>query len=152
MKRAKEILDIIKAAEDYDELSFGIRVTQDEHHVGEQLGLSHVWDDGDPTDEELFGTCAFGIQDVGWDDYSHTEEEQLESIEEAIGLAEDYHLGQSEHYYLIAGRFCFGGEEYGEWIISGAVPLCVDDEWRGGEGAVVIACLDEETAEASAGQ
>lgn len=74
---------------------YGIRCLHSDDpvpEVGSVLPRSVVWDDGDPTDEELTGTCCFAIRTAAPAD-----------IADAIRLALDYDLDGG--WALVAGNF-----------------------------------------------
>lgn len=75
----------------------GIRVQEDEFVKGEILDNSYVWIDGEPTDEELDGTCAVMLKDA----------------ESAKGYFGD-------HIAIIGGNNMEYGEDLGEIIIKNA--------------------------------
>lgn len=101
MKKMDAIANIIKRIEEIkEELCYdyiGIRVQEDEFTEGEILSNSFVWIDGEPTDEELDGTCAV----------------RLENAELAYGYYGD-------HVAIIAGNSAEYGEDLGEIIIRDA--------------------------------
>ncbi len=78
----------------------GVRVQEQEFELGEMDHVSHVWDNGDDTGEELNGVCALKA--------------------DALELAEMYF---GEHAAIIAGNSIEYGEDVGEIIISDAVVI-----------------------------
>lgn len=94
---AKEI-----AADPYREYEYiGIRV-QDDHQfeLGTLNHVSHIWDDGDDTGEELAGVCVIRA--------------------DRAELASCYY---GEHIAIIGGDYIEYGEDDGELIISDPVVL-----------------------------
>nr|DAL05590.1 MAG TPA: hypothetical protein [Caudoviricetes sp.] len=75
----------------------GIRVQEDEFVKSEILDNSYVWIDGEPTDEELDGTCAVMLKDAE--------------------LAKGYF---GDHIAIIGGNNMEYGEDLGEIIIKNA--------------------------------
>lgn len=60
VEKAHEIVEKMGLDERYGYI--GIRVQEEEFELGEMTHVSHVWDDGDDTGEELSGVCATRIQ------------------------------------------------------------------------------------------
>lgn len=118
---AREILAFIQEGE-YE--VYGLRVMtivadEDEARgapaVGSILANSRVWDDGEMTEEELDGTCAYHMP---------RDAEEVHEIENAIERF------QREGYYgkyvvLIGGFYYEGGEDYNEVVIRDAKVLAV---------------------------
>lgn len=98
----QQYIDIAKS-DDREYEFYGIR----HHHggpvaVGETLACSWVWDDGQPTDIELDGTCAVDLTD----DNATTAMKQYAHFGEPI---------------VIAGFRASWGDEPGEIIIKDAI-------------------------------
>ena len=101
----KRIADNIKnrieeIKEKYNYEFLGIRVQEAEFVDGQILDNSFVWVDGEPTDEELDGTCALTLDDAD--------------------LIQDYF---GEHVAIIGGWFGEYGQDEGEIIIRDAKVL-----------------------------
>lgn len=94
--------------------NLGVRICDDEYQIGDRLPESSVWDDGEPTDDLLPGTCAITVR-WGFDN--------VRSVDEALLLAGGY---VGKHAYLIGSN---AGAERGvdddEIIIRDAVVLGV---------------------------
>lgn len=120
----KEEITRILEKEEYE--VYGLRVDDRIYNVGDICSPSHqLWQDeveGLPYDEELGfwvgeelnGTCSIGIDtQYGVDS---------DGINKALALIEYY---EGEHVYLIAGDYCEGGNDEGEYIIGEAKVLAV---------------------------
>jgi hypothetical protein len=85
--------------------ALGLRCDSRDLEIGEEVGDSYRWDDGEDTGEQLDGTCAIDA-----------------SREDAIALISRYAF--SGHLYLIGSQtnYC-GGEDKGEIVISNAVVI-----------------------------
>lgn len=96
----------------------GVRRLHDDETpaVGDILRRSYAWEDGDMTDEELPGTCAFNIRRVN-----------RQSIEDAMQLASAYEIGSSPRFALIvgSGSASYDGLEDGATIIRDAEVIAV---------------------------
>ena len=61
MKLTDEMLNRIHAVSEdlfYDYEVIGVRIQEQPFELGEMSHVSHVWDDGEDTGEELNGVCA----------------------------------------------------------------------------------------------
>jgi hypothetical protein len=109
MTTATEILEAIKELSIENEV-LGLRANNDYFGcdlvtVGSELPCSHCWDDGEPTDYELEGTCAMAVG------------EDTNLAEVTRFLREYGSLGQ---LMLITGSSDTNGEDLGECIIRNA--------------------------------
>lgn len=94
---------------------YGIRVIHGQSEpakVGDTLDPSYRWEDGEPTDEELYGTCALAV-----DGYSNISR-SLSALIKGYGSLGD-------QVALIGGYQCEWGEDAGEIIIKNAIVLMV---------------------------
>ena len=101
MKITKEMLNrISEVANDlfYDYEKIGIRVQEQDFELGEMSHVSHVWEDGEDTGEELNGVCA-----MLWNKVSES------------------HQYFGDHVAIIAGNRYSYGEDPGEIIIEDPV-------------------------------
>ena len=85
----------------YDYEVIGIRAQEEEFHLGQMDHVSHLWDDGEDTGEELDGVCAV----------SSTDAERVFKFLDYFG----------EHVAIIAGNEYSWGQDYGEIIIRDPV-------------------------------
>lgn len=85
---------------------FGIRSTDEEHEVGDELENSYNWNEFDEENdgEELDGTCCTGFGYL----YFDGEQSDLDEIEKALEINSRY---AGEHQYLVYARY---GGEYGD--------------------------------------
>lgn len=109
MKYTNEMVNRLKeVAEElyFDYEMIGIRVQDVPFELGEINHLSHVWDDGEDTGEELCGICVI--------DYK-----EIESLVERQrkGFCGGY---PGTHVAIIAGNYGMSGEDFGELIIEDA--------------------------------
>ena len=89
---------------------YGIRIDDDAvYNVGDRTATSHDWEDTEPEDDYLNGTCCVGISYV-------------EDIDKAIKIANTYY---GDHVCLIGGDSMEYGEDEGEYIIKDAVVVAV---------------------------
>ena len=112
------ILETIKSLVAEEKFDFyGLRAVHspsgqaDRVSVGEVLPCSYRWYDGEPTEEELDGTCALRVNEG-------TELAHLDEFMREYGV-----LGQQ--VALIAGYQGTWGEDMGEVVIRDAVVLAV---------------------------
>ena len=82
--------------------------------VGDYAPCSYSWDDGEPTDEELCGTCAVCL-----------EPGCCQTTEEAIKLFARYDCGWPGQFLLLGGDGGLHGDDNGELILQRAVVLAV---------------------------
>lgn len=82
--------------------------------VGDRLDCSRVWDDGEPTEETLSGTCAV---EIDWNAKDLTAE-----ILSALKIAKSY---CGDYVAIIGGPSSEYGVDSGEVIIHRAVVLAV---------------------------
>lgn len=101
--------DIIEAGE-YDK--YGIRAHRGIAVVGQHLGNSFVWVDGECTEEELRGICTIKIRTV-------------EEAEAAIARARKEYCWDDETIVLVGGYEGEWGEDPGEYIIRDNVCLAI---------------------------
>ena len=85
----------------YEYEVIGIRVQEEEFQLGEMDHVSHIWDDGEDTGEELDGVCAD----------SSTEADRVFQMLDCYG----------DHVAIIAGNDYSWGQDYGEIIIRDPV-------------------------------
>ena len=107
MKVSNEMIARLKeVAEElyYDYEVVAIRVQDPEFELGEIDHKSHVWVDGDETDEELDGVC--GIRS---------------DMAERVFNSSFSCVYPGEHVAIIAGNCYTGGEDRGEVIIEDPV-------------------------------
>lgn len=83
---------------DYDFI--GIRTQEEEFELGTMDHVSHIWDDGEDTGEELNGVCAVSVKAYNWQKLV------------------DIYCG--DHIAIIAGNSAEYGEDAGEIIIEDA--------------------------------
>ena len=110
--KVQEIIKLIELG-DYD--FYGIRVIHGQAapaKVGDTLDTSYRWEDGEPTDDELYGTCALAV-----DCYSNISR-SLAALIKGYGSLGD-------QVVLVGGHQCEWGEDAGEIIIKDAVVLMV---------------------------
>ncbi len=101
-KMAKDNADKIKAAQfDYDYV--GLRVQEEEFTLGEMTHVSHIWDNGDDTGEELPGVCAINVN------YLLTKK------------GDKFSAYFGKHVAIVAGYRAEYGEDPGEIIIEDPV-------------------------------
>lgn len=82
------------------------------YNVGDCVADSRIWDDGEPSDETLDGTCCIGLaSDANADD-----------IDAALEAADNYF---GDKVYLIAGDGMEYGEDSGEYVIRNAVVIAI---------------------------
>lgn len=88
---------------------YGIRIDDNDYEIGDTCENSHVWDNGDWTDEELDGACAIALP------------EQIpvtaRELDKVVELASVY---SGKHIYIIGGDSKDYGEDAGEIIIRDA--------------------------------
>lgn len=107
MKVSNEMIARLKdVAEElfYDYEVVAIRVQEPEFKLGELSHVSHVWDDGEDTGEELNGVCAI------CSDYA-----------DKVFKSPFACVYPGKHVAIIAGNRYEGGEDYGEVIIADPV-------------------------------
>lgn len=95
ISRAKEIAEELF----YDYEIIGIRVQEEPFELGEISHLSHIWDDGEDTGDELNGICV-----------------------QKVDTLDKYHNNYyGNHVAIIAGNTYTYGEDPGEVIIEDAI-------------------------------
>jgi hypothetical protein len=102
MKLNKDMIKAIRKTAEDTELEYnwgyiGVRVQEEPFELGGIDHLSHIWDNGDDTEEELDGICAIHI-------------DHLEVAPEYFG----------EHVAIIVSDRATYGEDAGEIIMQGA--------------------------------
>lgn len=114
---ATEIVEIINNDDTTGHNVWGIRAIhhQDAVKVGDVLGPSYRWDDGDCTDEVLEGVCA--VQCTAFDCTA-----EVPMVERALRMINGYPCDQ---LVLIAAGRCVGGEDRGEIIMRDAVVVAI---------------------------
>ena len=129
MKSAKEILDIINAAQGQplncsfgkiNTANIGIRTDVRELVVGDEFGNSLDSD----TEEDLGGTCAVGYSDMLWGD-----DDDIKTIQTMVDRshAYDYAYSGTAHKYLIVGTgFEYGNDDDEVIIYNAEVLACLD--------------------------
>lgn len=85
----------------YDYEVVGIRVQEEPFRLGEMDHVSHIWDDGEDTGEELDGVCTVSS-----------------TVADRVFKMLDYY---GEHVAIIAGNEYRWGQDYGEIIIRDPV-------------------------------
>ena len=109
MTTISEIIELIEAGE-YEH--YGLRAHRgDAAAVGEWLGNSRVWVDGDPTDDELGGICAIKV-------IAGTAESVLATIRKM------YAWGGAQ-IVLVGGYYASYGEDRDEIIIRYNICLAI---------------------------
>ena len=83
----------------------GIRIQDVPFELGEMSHVSHIWDDGRDTGEELDGICAINIMD------------KYNNWTERI----NHYLG--EHMAIICGNIGYSGEDLGEIVIEDPIVI-----------------------------
>lgn len=119
LNNPSQMLDWIYDSFGDDTRYLGIRGLHESAKVGEILEPSNRWDDGDPTDEVLSGTCALQIGDVQYDHDSTLEM----NIKECARHISQYNFGHG--FALIEGSDANGGEDIHEVVIKEAKVLYV---------------------------
>ena len=99
INRINQIVEDMDLTWDYAYV--GVRVQEPEFQLGEIDHLSHVWVDGDETDEELDGICVCKIDRLGRENYF------------------------GDHVAIICGNEATYGEDDGELIISDPVVAAI---------------------------
>ena len=111
---AKQIKKIIENNK-YEYNYFGLRaMTRDpmtgkypkQLGVGDETDNSYAWEDGEPTEDELNGTCALGID----------RDAEADEIEAAI---KNLRMYDAKQVVLIGSRYQDYGSDEGEVIMSG---------------------------------
>ena len=94
-------------------ISYGLRIDHEAYDVGDVLPRSRVWDDNNPTDDKLDGTCVIGIGSS--DNMGRvSDEDDLRRIGLALAAANIY----SGTMYLVASKRSAGrGEDHMEEIL-----------------------------------
>lgn len=100
----------IIAEGEYDR--YGLRAHRSEAVVGETLGKSRVWVDGDITDEELPGISTIRI-------------ESADAVEATVRRLESEYCWDEETIVLVGGNSGEWGVDDGEYIIRDNVCLAV---------------------------
>ena len=98
-----EMISAIEEAIEELEMDYtyiGIRTQEEEFELGEIDHLSHIWDDGDDTGEELDGICAISVKADRWQK-----------------LVNAYY---GDHMAILVGNDADYGEDVGEIIIKDA--------------------------------
>ena len=116
----EKILAAILTAEESGYSYFGIRSDDEVYNIGDFLPESHVWEDREPTEELLPGTCATGINSASLWDY----DDAIAAISAALEIQESYYRWY-KHQYVIAGSSMEYGEDEGEYILSNARVIAV---------------------------
>ena len=92
---------------------YGIRVDDGvSYSVGDNVANSRIWEDGEPTGEELDGASAVGLK----------LNSSAADIARAVAISQNY-FGDS--VYLIGGYDMEYGEDAGEYVIKDAVVVKV---------------------------
>ena len=107
MKLSNDMIKNIRSIIDEQEIDtrygyIGVRIQEQSFELGVIDHLSHIWDDGDDTEEELNGICAINVRD--------------------LELACEYY---GDHVAIIAGNSATYGEDVGEIIIEDAVVAAI---------------------------
>lgn len=95
---AKEIYNKYHWSGDGDYDFVAVRIQEVPFELGEIDHVSHVWVDGNETDEELAGICGINVKDLQY--------------------AGDYY---GDYAAIICGDCAMGGEDMGELIIEDPV-------------------------------
>jgi hypothetical protein len=85
--------------------SVGLRYDSRDLQIGEELGDSYRWDDGEDTGEQLDGTCAIDA-----------------SLEDAMSIIAAY-ASMGTLYLIGAKRNAMCGEDAGEIVIPEAIVI-----------------------------
>lgn len=107
MKLTKEMIEDLKTkaeAFSFEYDAIGIRFQEVPFSIGKMDHVSHVWDDGDDTGEELNGVCAI----------------KYTKLAEVMRYGVEY---PGDHIAIIGSDYCEGGEDIGEIIIRDAEVL-----------------------------
>ena len=112
---AADIIQSVLIQRDYD--FYGIRVLNDyfgsaDMAVGDVLEPSYRWEDGEPTDDELYGTCALAV-------------DENSSIDELIATLQKIYGCLGGKKVLIGGHQAEWGDDDGEIVIRDAVVLAI---------------------------
>lgn len=100
----------IVAAGEYDH--YGVRAHRSACVVGETLGRSRLWIDGECTDSELSGISALKVADLG-------------KIEALIARLKSEYCWDNETIVLVGGYTAEWGEDAGEIVIKDNVCLAI---------------------------
>lgn len=105
MMTVKEILEKIESIRE-NSACFGIRCTDEEHEIGDELENSYNWNEFDEEHdgEELDGTCCTGFGYLWFDGG----QDDLDEIQKALDINSRY---SGKHQYLVYARY---GGEYGD--------------------------------------
>lgn len=103
---------IIQIIEDGEFEHYGLRAHRGSAVVGETLGKSFVWVDGECTDEELPGISTLRVTDSS-------------EVAQLIGFLKDTYCWDNESIVLVGGYTGEHGEDDGEFIIADNVCLAV---------------------------
>lgn len=104
MNSAQHTIESINAAAD-SWYVLGLRYDSRELEIGEEVGDSYRWDDGEDTGEQLNGTCAIDA----------SREDALKLIAGYASMGRLYLIGSQRGYEL--------GEDKGEIVIAEAVVI-----------------------------
>ena len=106
----ENLVDICKEYSDKEGLGyFGIRSDDRDFSIGEALPASRIWDDGDPTEDELDGTSTIWLYDAYNDEFNV---DALRIIKKVYAF---------RNTYLVASHSRTWGEDKGEWVLSDPV-------------------------------
>lgn len=111
MKLNPEMIRTIRETIDQNDLDFdygfvGIRAQEEPFELGAIDHLSHIWVDGDDTEEELDGICATNVA----------------QFERYFGANGEYF---GDHLAIIVGNNATYGEDIGELIIKDAIVAAI---------------------------
>lgn len=91
---------------------YGIRAHRSEAIVGQSLGNSRIWVDGECTDEELDGISTIKVSEV-------------DDIDAIVSKLRNEYCWENETIVLVGGYYGSHGEDAGEFIIRDNVCLAV---------------------------
>jgi hypothetical protein len=112
MSTATEILAAIRSAP-ADTVYFGLRVEDGRTFaIGDYIPNSRVWDDGEPTQDEVDGVSTVGLGD----------DPSLSDVETALGAADIYH---GATIMLVGARYQSRGQDAGEHVLRRPISLGV---------------------------
>lgn len=109
MKLTSEIIEQVKKIAEENDMDYeciAIRVQEVPFELGEMSHVSHRWDDGDDTGEELDGVCGTKVSSI-----------------KAANAITAYYYG--EHLAVIAGNHYTYGEDDGEVVIEDAKVIAI---------------------------
>ncbi|WP_409036815.1 hypothetical protein [Mannheimia haemolytica] len=105
---------------------YGLRATTDVHQVGDELGNSFVWVDGEKTDEELDGICTMGIQNADEAGLLNAIKNLGRDVCKKFDVEfKGFQSYCGQNFILVKGDSARGGEDKGESIIRNPIVVAV---------------------------